>query len=265
MTSFRNSDRETNHTAEAESDARDCAENFLDEMCEMWRASRELSRDLLNDYQNGDAYHHENHTDKAYSLTEAAAILDELSDYEETDTGLWDGQQPRDAISTQAAYTYTYANAVYAKWVELVEELQGKLEDLRVSIEGNPPVCFYAEVLNGETWHRLRLSDEFQTREDAEAETHEDEGCRIAEGLPEDYDEEEAVSAAGEKFLRLYFVLDGMEDGEYGGMVGAARRESEAGDFTAALALADYIYETRAESDNDGRAGKPEHIRRAVK
>ena len=73
------------------------------------------------------------------------------------------------------------------------------------------------------------------------------------------------MSAAGERYIRLFFALDGMDDSEFGGMVGAARREAETGDFTAALALADAIYEQRADSDNDGRRGAPEAIRDAVK
>jgi hypothetical protein len=44
-----------------------------------------------------------------YNLKEAAELLDQLDEHEETDEGLWDGQSPREAISTQAAYTYRNA------------------------------------------------------------------------------------------------------------------------------------------------------------
>jgi hypothetical protein len=109
----------------AKSDAQDTAENFRDEIVEKFLEG-EVSNDLLNDYPNGDEWHNTNHTDKAYDLLEAATLLDELDDYEETDSGLWAGQKPRDAISSQAAYTY--ANAVYGQWRDLVEVINDDLE-----------------------------------------------------------------------------------------------------------------------------------------
>ena len=45
-------------------------------------------------------------------LLDSAEILDQ-SDYVETDFGLWDGQEPRDAIETQAFYTYRRDLTVY--------------------------------------------------------------------------------------------------------------------------------------------------------
>lgn len=106
---------------DARSDAQDTATEFRDNMLEMYVDDGKVSDDLLNDYPNGDAYHHESHVDTSYNLTEAAEVLDELDEYEETDEGLWEGLKPRDAISAQAAYTY--GNAVYALWRELVEEI----------------------------------------------------------------------------------------------------------------------------------------------
>ena len=57
----------------------------------------------------------------ATDLQEAAALLDELSKHEETDNGLWEGQEPREAIATQAAFTY--GNAVYAEWTDLIKQI----------------------------------------------------------------------------------------------------------------------------------------------
>jgi hypothetical protein len=111
----------TTYYQDAKEDARSTAENFLDEIIEQLLADGKASNDLNNDYHNGDAWHHEQHVDKSYTLTEAAELLDELSEYEETDWGLWQGQEPREAISTQAAYTY--GNAVYALWHDLIEEI----------------------------------------------------------------------------------------------------------------------------------------------
>lgn len=110
---------------QAESDANDMLGEFLDQMIEQWEDNQQISDDLFNDYSGGDSYHHESHVDKSYNLTEAAAILDELSEWEETDHGLWDGQEPRQAIATQAAYTY--GNAVYSAWRDKIEELNDVL------------------------------------------------------------------------------------------------------------------------------------------
>ncbi len=253
--------KETDYAAEAASDAHDMAENFAEEMVTMWGDTRTISTDLNNDYHSGHRYHHETHTDRSYSLTEAAAVLDQLSRYEEDDSGLWEGLSPREAISAQAAYTY--AAAVYAEWQTIVEDLQSELEDLAEAVEANPPTCFYAEVKN-ETdggWERLPISDEFETREDAEAEVFEDEHTRIAEGAPEDYDADEAVATAGARFIRLHFELHGLADEDFGGMVRAARRAAEVGEFTAALGLADAIQE-RGEKYDESKA---QRIRDAVK
>jgi len=113
---------------EARSDAGNTVTEFADNILEQLLDSGEASDDLLNDYPNGDAWHHESHTDKYYNLTEAAELLDELSDYEETDSGLWDSLAPREAICCQAAYTY--ANAVYAAWRELIKEINDRAEDI---------------------------------------------------------------------------------------------------------------------------------------
>lgn len=110
---------------DAKSDAQDTAENFRDEIVEKFLEG-EVSNDLLNDYPGGDEWHLTNHTDKEYDLLEAATLLDELDDYEETDSGLWESQKPRDAISSQAAYTY--ANAVYGQWRDLVEAINEDVE-----------------------------------------------------------------------------------------------------------------------------------------
>lgn len=109
------------YTEDAQSDARDMVDNFRDEIIQQLVDNGEASDDLLNDYPEGDSYHHETHVDRFYDLTDAADLLDELSDHEETDSGLWYGQGPRRAIGTQAAYTY--GNAVMSEWRDLIREI----------------------------------------------------------------------------------------------------------------------------------------------
>jgi hypothetical protein len=120
-----------NYSKNAEDDARETVEYFMDEIVEMLVDGGEASDDLSSDYS--DSYHHETHTDRSYSLLEAAQLLDELSNDEETDSGLWEGQEPREAVITQAAYTY--GNAVMSKWNDFIKKINDEvpqvLDDMR--------------------------------------------------------------------------------------------------------------------------------------
>lgn len=109
---------------DAASDAAETVHNFADEILEQLLDKGEASDDLLNDYPSGDSWHHESHIDKSYNLQEAAELLDDLSDYEETDSGLWEGLEPRQAITAQAAYTY--GSAVYSEWRDLIEKINNE-------------------------------------------------------------------------------------------------------------------------------------------
>ncbi len=110
-----------NYLANAESDAKETVDNFKEEIVEQLCDNGKASDDLLNDYPNGDAWHHESHVDKWYNLHDAAAVLDQLDEFEETDNGLWEGQDMKEALSTCAAFTY--GNAVYNEWRELIERI----------------------------------------------------------------------------------------------------------------------------------------------
>lgn len=115
-----------NYRQEAMDDAKYFIKEFKDTMVEMLVDNGEISDDIYNDYDDGDRFVHENYTDKWYSLLEAAQVLDQLSDFEETDSGLWEGQAPKDAISTQAAFTYS--SAVVSFIVDKIKELNSKWE-----------------------------------------------------------------------------------------------------------------------------------------
>lgn len=125
---------ETNYSLEAYDDALSTIENFEEEIAEQLEEKGEASSDLNNDYPNGDSYHHENHVDKSYSLREAADVLEQLSEHEADDPGLWEGLEPRRAIEAMAAYTY--GNAVYADWVDLIEELNQEAVEALLAPEG---------------------------------------------------------------------------------------------------------------------------------
>jgi len=112
--------------ADARVDAIETVMEFTETIVEDYIDHGEVSDDLLNDYPGGDSYHHETHVDKSYDLSEAAELLEELDAYEETDEGLWQGQKPREAISTQAAFTY--GNAVMSIFRDLIKEINDNTE-----------------------------------------------------------------------------------------------------------------------------------------
>lgn len=127
----------TNYREESASDAKYTVREFRDRISEMLIDDGKASDDLHNDYSNGDAYHHESHVDKEYDLMEAAQLLHELSNHKETDSGLWDGLEPEEAISAQAAHTY--GNAVLSEWRDLIEAINDRWEE--VSWELDPLIA----------------------------------------------------------------------------------------------------------------------------
>lgn len=111
---------------DASNDADKTVRHFADEILEQLLNDGKASDDLLNDYPNGYSWHHESHVDKDYNLHDAADVLDQFSDHEETNSGLWGGLEPRRAVAAMAAYTY--GNAVYNEWREKIEQINQEAE-----------------------------------------------------------------------------------------------------------------------------------------
>jgi hypothetical protein len=118
----------SDYRSDATNDARETVSEFKDTILEQLEESGEASKDLYNDYPSGDRWHRESHVDKWYDLTDAAELISELSEHEETDSGLWEGQQPKDAIGTCAAFTY--GNAVLSEWSDLIDDLNSEAETI---------------------------------------------------------------------------------------------------------------------------------------
>lgn len=118
----------TDYQQEARDDARETVSEYKDKILEKLQESGKASQDLYNDYDGGDSWHHESHVDRWYNLSDAAELIDQLSEHEETDSGLWEGQQPKEAIGTCAAFTY--GNAVYSEWRDLIEEINHDAEEI---------------------------------------------------------------------------------------------------------------------------------------
>ena len=118
----------SDYLSDAVSDARETVSEFKDTILEQLEKNDKASKDLHNDYPGGDSWHHESHVDKYYSLTDAAELIDELSVHEETDSGLWEGCQPKEAIGVCAAFTY--GNAVLSEWCDLIDEINREAETI---------------------------------------------------------------------------------------------------------------------------------------
>ncbi len=112
---------------EALGDAISSVEHFFDEIVQAIIDNSGDAPTDITDRQYSDSYHHESHIDKSYRLLEAAQLLEDLDEFEETDSGLWEGQMPRDAISTQAAYTY--GNAVASMFSDIMGDINSSIND----------------------------------------------------------------------------------------------------------------------------------------
>lgn len=65
-------------------------------------------------------------TDRSYTLSDAAFVI-ENSNNVETDSGLWEGQEPHEAVKTQAAFTFS--NDVHATVEEMYEDIKSEYDD----------------------------------------------------------------------------------------------------------------------------------------
>jgi hypothetical protein len=80
-----------------------------------------------NDIDDLDSCWHDDIVDRAYTLDDAAYILDNCHE-EETDSGLWDGRDAQEAMSARAAYSY--ANDVWFKAEEMYNEIKERMKEL---------------------------------------------------------------------------------------------------------------------------------------
>lgn len=103
--------------------AGDTISHYEDEIIDFLVEETEAATDI-QDFPNGDSYHHETHVDRDYNLEEAAELVEELSDHAETDAGLWEGKEPSEVLSAQAAWTF--GNAVAAEFQFLMEEINSE-------------------------------------------------------------------------------------------------------------------------------------------
>lgn len=126
-------DPPTNYHKEAEEDAAMLiTDYFMDEIVDQIIDMGEASRDINNDYANGDGIFHEVITDRSYHMTEAAELLSQLYEYAEEDTGLWEGETNVDRLAEiQAAYTY--GNAVWNEFSDMITDINNEVDDIKIN------------------------------------------------------------------------------------------------------------------------------------
>lgn len=96
-------------------------DNFIPEIVDYFINEGEVPNDINNDYANGDGIFHETITDTEYDTDEAMELLQELSAFEEDDSGLWEGKDWDDILRIKAAYTF--GNAVHDEFETLIASI----------------------------------------------------------------------------------------------------------------------------------------------
>lgn len=110
----------------AQEAAKDAANYFFDEIVdEIVSSEGETKKVHVHDYS--DSYASESLADDWYNLREAADVLEDLSEFEADDPGLWEGADPRRAISIMASETFR--NAAESMFTDLMEAVNTKISN----------------------------------------------------------------------------------------------------------------------------------------
>lgn len=161
---------------EAIEDAKEAARYFMNEIVEEILDENGTTDKLeISDYS--DSYHYETHIDKSYRLKDAAELLDDLHEFEETDSKLWQELSPKDAIEAMAAYTY--GNAVASMFKDLMDHVNDAIRDAEGDtlfwstkdwVEGAATKTGVLDWLPTEKWDALseeeqeELEEKYQTK-----------------------------------------------------------------------------------------------------
>lgn len=121
------------------SSAIDVLNKIKDNIIEFLIEDGEASTDVYNDYDDGDSCVYELCNPNITTLFEAANLLKELNEYKETDSGIWSGLEPIDAVKSQAHYTYL--NAVVYHMQYLIKKINNQVRDLDSYPEHSKAEC----------------------------------------------------------------------------------------------------------------------------
>lgn len=120
----------TNYKEYINNEARNFVDEYEDDLLDEIKNGNTDVYEFVNDYR----VHEWVDNDFIYvDLTDSAEIL-EQSDNVETDSGLWEGKEPVEAIKTQAFFTYR--NDLSDKVISMFKSvLQNKLDELEKHLE----------------------------------------------------------------------------------------------------------------------------------
>ena len=107
-------------------DAQDIISNYIEEIAKMLIDDGEASTDLYNDYNYMDSRISES-DDYWRNREEAIETIDELSEFEEDDGGLWEGCGDYREILSAIAH-YTYINALYHEIESMIESINDTID-----------------------------------------------------------------------------------------------------------------------------------------
>ena len=135
-------------------DAQDIISNYIEEIAEMLISDGEASTDLYNDYANMDSWISES-DDYWRNPEEAIKTIDELSEFEEDDSGLWEGCGNYREILSAIAH-YTYINALYHEIESMVESINDTIDsDIITEIEDQ----ITKELLTEDDYQSMKETD----------------------------------------------------------------------------------------------------------
>src|SRR4030042_3569260 len=119
------------------------AKSFLSEHEEEFKQAIKENKEFdRNEIDDLDEWFHEEITDRAYTLKDAAYIISNCEN-EETDSGIWEGQDAKATLSSIAAYSFS--NDVWLKCEEIYKEIKEnfdteKLEEKEEENEANETI-----------------------------------------------------------------------------------------------------------------------------
>lgn len=131
-----------NYNVDIEKEAKEFMQEIEDELKEAIKEDLDFDR---NDIDALDTRFHEEITDRGYTLSDATFVI-ENADNVETDSGLWETQQPEDAIRTKAAYSFS--NDVWFKCEELYKDIKEDFEEAIDEFELSEDSEFFEEAQN---------------------------------------------------------------------------------------------------------------------
>ncbi len=146
-----NKESEPSYYNKADDNAKELIIELIDEIVEQFIEDGEIGEDIRNDFNHGDSLFHETIVGRYYSAEEAIKLLSSLHEYEETDSGLWEGQEWEQILSSKAAWTY--GNAVYDMATDILTKIGNSIDMEEIDLE------VAKEILKETEWETLGYDD----------------------------------------------------------------------------------------------------------